>query len=95
GGSISCDNIGGSAEAGGSISCDTIGGSAKAGFVISDDEEGFHGMKGHFVLDFDDMDPTQQEKCRKIKEKADELSKNAENFAEQIINKVSRLFDVE
>lgn len=95
GGSITCDNIGGDAEAGGSISCDSIGGNAHAGFVISDDDGDFHGMKGSFVLDFDDMDPTQQEKCRKIKEKADELSKNAENFAEQIINKVSRLFDVE
>ena len=95
GGNVTCDAIGGNAEAGGSITCDSIGGSACAGFVINEGKEGFHGMKGNYVLDFDDMDPTQQEKCRKIKEKAEELSKNATGFAEHIIDKVGRLFDID
>ncbi|MBR5491486.1 MAG: helix-turn-helix transcriptional regulator [Oscillospiraceae bacterium] len=84
----------GDVTAGGNIYCENIEGDASAGGRINIDiDKDFRGMKGHFVLDFDDMSPEEQEKCREIKEKADEISKNAENISKNALNFTKRILD--
>ena len=74
--------------------CEEIGGNANASCRINiDKDKDFHGMKGHFVLDFDDMSPEEQEKYRKIKEKAEEISQNAENISKNALNFTKRILD--
>ena len=94
GGNIYCEDISGDASAGGNVCCEEIGGNANASCRINiEKDKDFHGMKGHFVLDFDDMSPEEQEKYRKIKEKAEEISQNAENISKNALNFTKRILD--
>lgn len=91
GGSISCDAIGGNAEAGGSITCDSIGGDVNTAGCVSFDDDDWHGIKGSFHLDVEDMSEEQRQKYENIKNSADKLSDTALNFADKTINSVEKI----
>ena len=91
GGSVSCDGVGGNVSAGTSVTCDAIGGSVScAGTVICDDDHGFHGIRGSFSLDRDDMTEEQKQKYENIKRNAENIADSALGAADTALNAVEK-----
>lgn len=92
GGSVSCDAVGGNVEAGGNVTCDIIGGSVRsAGQVFCDNNGDFHGMRGSFSIDVDDMTPEQKEKYENIKRSAENIADSAIGVADKALSSVEKV----
>lgn len=79
GGSVTCDGVGGNVSAGGNVTCDSIGGSVSTGGHVSFDDDGdWHGIKGSFRLDRENMTEEQKQKYESIK-------RNAEGLADSVL----------
>lgn len=91
GGNVSCDSVGGNVSAGGRVSCDSIGGDVSTAGCVSFDDDDWHGIKGSFHLDVEDMSEEQRKKYENIKNSADKLSDTALNFADKTINSVEKI----
>ena len=90
--SVACDSIGGDVSAGGNVTCDSIGGSVSTGGYVSCDGEGggWHGVRGNFHLDFDDMSDEQKEKYENIKKNAETIADSALGVADRTLNAVEK-----
>ena len=90
GGSVSCDAVGGNVSAGTSVTCDAIGGSVCAAGTVICDDEGFHGIRGSFHLDRENMTPEQREKYENIKRNAENIADSALGAADTALNAVEK-----
>ena len=90
--SVACDAVGGNVSAGGNVTCDAIGGSVSSGgYVRCDDEDGdFHGIRGSFHLNRDDMTPEQREKYENLKRNAENIADTALGAADTALNAVEK-----
>ncbi len=90
GGSVTCDDIGGNVSAGGNVTCDCIGGSVSTGGRINFEDAGFHGVRGNFSLDSEDMTDEQREKYERIKRGAENIADSALGVADKAIQAVEK-----
>lgn len=91
GGSVTCDAVGGNITAGGNVTCDAVGGSVSTGGrVIFDDDDNWHGIKGSFRLDRENMTEEQREKYENIKRNAENIADSALGAADKALNAVEK-----
>ncbi len=88
GGSVTCDSVGGDVSAGGKVSCDSVGGNVRAGEGVRFEDEDFHGIRGCFSLDSEDMSEEQREKYENIKRGAENIADSALGVADRVIKSV-------